>query len=309
MCLMLAGLRGIDEDIWKAARVDGIPMWKTYLFIIIPMMRPVFITTLVIIASGIVTRLRPGRGADQRRARHRLRSAGEICLRLDVPCPESRPGLRRLDDDAADGGHRHRALGLSRIRTEASVADTGSLTMQPPGSTRLRPRSRGPSGPKPRRTLSRTQHHALRHAVRRGGLLSAAALRDDRHIAQGHAGNPARQHLRAAARDHLRALGEGMGDRLHRPQLRRAVARLLEFGPHHRSVGDRLDRDRLGQRLRARQLALQGRRSVLHDPDRRRLHPLSGDDLSDRHRAARDRHLRHLEGPRHRPHAFSACRS
>ncbi|HZJ33237.1 MAG TPA: sugar ABC transporter permease [Vicinamibacterales bacterium] len=54
MCLMLAGLRGIDEDIWKAARLDGIPMWKTYVFIIIPMMRPVFITTLVIIASGIV---------------------------------------------------------------------------------------------------------------------------------------------------------------------------------------------------------------------------------------------------------------
>ncbi|WP_206508511.1 carbohydrate ABC transporter permease [Silicimonas algicola] len=54
MVLMLAGLRGIDGDIWKAARVDGIPMWKTYLFIVIPMMRPVFITTLVIIASGIV---------------------------------------------------------------------------------------------------------------------------------------------------------------------------------------------------------------------------------------------------------------
>ena len=54
MCLLLAGLRGIDEDIWKAARVDGIPMWKTYLFIVIPMMRPVFITTLVIITSGIV---------------------------------------------------------------------------------------------------------------------------------------------------------------------------------------------------------------------------------------------------------------
>ncbi|MBA4798814.1 carbohydrate ABC transporter permease [Rhizobium rosettiformans] len=54
MCLLLAGLRGIDEDIWKASRVDGIPMWKTYVFIIIPMMRPVFITTLVIITSGIV---------------------------------------------------------------------------------------------------------------------------------------------------------------------------------------------------------------------------------------------------------------
>ena len=54
MCLMLAGLRGIDEDIWKAARVDGIPVWKTYVYVVIPMMRPVFVTTLVIIASGIV---------------------------------------------------------------------------------------------------------------------------------------------------------------------------------------------------------------------------------------------------------------
>lgn len=54
MCLMLAGLRGIDQEIWKAARVDGIPMWKTYVFIVIPMMRPVFVTTLVLIASGIV---------------------------------------------------------------------------------------------------------------------------------------------------------------------------------------------------------------------------------------------------------------
>lgn len=54
MCLMLAGLRGIDEDIWKATRIDGIPMWKTYLLVIIPMMRPVFITTLVIITAGIV---------------------------------------------------------------------------------------------------------------------------------------------------------------------------------------------------------------------------------------------------------------
>jgi glucose/mannose transport system permease protein len=54
MCIMLAGLRGIDEDIWKAARVDGIPTWKTYAVIIVPMMRPVFITTLVLVASGII---------------------------------------------------------------------------------------------------------------------------------------------------------------------------------------------------------------------------------------------------------------
>lgn len=54
MVLMLAGLRGIDQDIWKASRVDGIPKWKTYIFIIIPMMKPVFITALVLITSGIV---------------------------------------------------------------------------------------------------------------------------------------------------------------------------------------------------------------------------------------------------------------
>lgn len=54
MVLMLSGLRGIDDDIWKAARIDGIPLWKTYIFIVIPMMRPTFVTTLVLITSGIV---------------------------------------------------------------------------------------------------------------------------------------------------------------------------------------------------------------------------------------------------------------
>lgn len=54
MCLMLAGLRGIDEDVWKASRVDGIPAWKTYTFIVIPMMRPVLVTTLVLVTAGII---------------------------------------------------------------------------------------------------------------------------------------------------------------------------------------------------------------------------------------------------------------
>jgi len=54
MCLMLAGLRGIDEDVWKATKIDGIPAWKTYVMVVIPMMRPVFITTLVLITSAII---------------------------------------------------------------------------------------------------------------------------------------------------------------------------------------------------------------------------------------------------------------
>jgi glucose/mannose transport system permease protein len=54
MALMLAGLRGIDDDIWKAAKVDGIPTWRTYIQIVLPMMKPVLVTTFVIVVSGAV---------------------------------------------------------------------------------------------------------------------------------------------------------------------------------------------------------------------------------------------------------------
>ena len=54
MALMLAGLRGIDEEIWKAAKIDGIPTWRTYLQIVIPMMKPVLVTTFVFVASGAI---------------------------------------------------------------------------------------------------------------------------------------------------------------------------------------------------------------------------------------------------------------
>lgn len=54
MCILLAGMRGIDDDIWKACRVDGISTVKTYVVVIIPMMRPVFVTAVVLIASGII---------------------------------------------------------------------------------------------------------------------------------------------------------------------------------------------------------------------------------------------------------------
>ncbi|WP_082555059.1 carbohydrate ABC transporter permease [Devosia sp. Root635] len=54
MVLMLAGLRGVDDEIWKAARVDGIPTWRTYVSIVLPMMRGVLVTAVVLIGSGIV---------------------------------------------------------------------------------------------------------------------------------------------------------------------------------------------------------------------------------------------------------------
>ncbi len=54
MALMLAGLRGIDEEIWKAAKIDGIPTWRTYIQIVLPMMKPVLVTTFVFVASGAI---------------------------------------------------------------------------------------------------------------------------------------------------------------------------------------------------------------------------------------------------------------
>lgn len=54
MALMLAGLRGIDEEIWKAARLDGIPTWRVYLAIVLPMMGPTLATVFTLLATGVV---------------------------------------------------------------------------------------------------------------------------------------------------------------------------------------------------------------------------------------------------------------
>ncbi len=54
MAIMLAGLRGIDEDIWKAARIDGIPAWRTYVSVIAPMLGASFATASVLLATSVV---------------------------------------------------------------------------------------------------------------------------------------------------------------------------------------------------------------------------------------------------------------
>ena len=54
MAIMLAGLRGIDPDIWKAARVDGIPPWRTYLSVILPMMSGSFATAGILLSASVV---------------------------------------------------------------------------------------------------------------------------------------------------------------------------------------------------------------------------------------------------------------
>ena len=103
MALMLAGLRGIDEDLWKAARVDGIPTWRVYVSIVLPLLGPTLATVFVLLFTGVVkvfdsvvsmTQGGPGTASDVPakfimdhlfgRANIALASAGSIVLLLMV---------------------------------------------------------------------------------------------------------------------------------------------------------------------------------------------------------------------------------
>jgi len=54
MIIVLAGLRAIDPEIWRAARVDGIPTWRAYVSVVLPMLRPILVTCLVLIVVAVV---------------------------------------------------------------------------------------------------------------------------------------------------------------------------------------------------------------------------------------------------------------
>jgi len=50
MSMFLAGLRGIDNEILKAAQIDGASNWSLYRRIVIPLLRPAFLSAFVILA-------------------------------------------------------------------------------------------------------------------------------------------------------------------------------------------------------------------------------------------------------------------
>jgi glucose/mannose transport system permease protein len=54
MALLLAALRGIDEDIWKAARLDGVPVWRVYVSIVIPMISPAIATVFLLLSTASI---------------------------------------------------------------------------------------------------------------------------------------------------------------------------------------------------------------------------------------------------------------
>ncbi|MFV0293711.1 MAG: carbohydrate ABC transporter permease [Paracoccus sp. (in: a-proteobacteria)] len=50
MAMFLAGLRGIDNEMLKAAQIDGASNWNLYRRIVIPLLRPAFLSAFVILA-------------------------------------------------------------------------------------------------------------------------------------------------------------------------------------------------------------------------------------------------------------------
>jgi glucose/mannose transport system permease protein len=54
MAIMLAGLRGVDPEIWKAARLDGIPKWRVYVSIVVPMLGATMSTVFLLLAVAVV---------------------------------------------------------------------------------------------------------------------------------------------------------------------------------------------------------------------------------------------------------------
>jgi glucose/mannose transport system permease protein len=48
MAILLSGLRGIDEEIWKATELDGIPKWRVYLSVVLPMIGSSVATAFVL---------------------------------------------------------------------------------------------------------------------------------------------------------------------------------------------------------------------------------------------------------------------
>lgn len=48
MIMMLAGMQGIPDDLYEAASLDGAGIWKKFIHVTLPGLRPIIITTLVL---------------------------------------------------------------------------------------------------------------------------------------------------------------------------------------------------------------------------------------------------------------------
>ena len=122
MAMFLAGLRGIDNEILKAAQIDGASNWSLYRRIVIPQLRPAFMSAFVVLAHmaiksyDLVVALTGGGPGTRDRAARDV----HVFLHLHAQPDGHRRGLGRdhADDDRRD----HRALSLVRTAGEEVMA-------------------------------------------------------------------------------------------------------------------------------------------------------------------------------------------
>ena len=119
MALFLAGLRGIDDSIIKAAQVDGASLPRIYWRIIIPSLRPVFFSTLMVLAHLAIksfdlvmalTAGGPGFATDL---------PATFMYAMSLLARPDRPGRGQRHDDAGDRGGDRRALPVLRTAEQA----------------------------------------------------------------------------------------------------------------------------------------------------------------------------------------------
>ncbi|MBV1703568.1 MAG: sugar ABC transporter permease [Hyphomicrobiales bacterium] len=53
MAILLAGLRGVDAELWKATKIDAIPTWRVYWSVILPTLGPMLTTAAVLLAVSV----------------------------------------------------------------------------------------------------------------------------------------------------------------------------------------------------------------------------------------------------------------
>ena len=305
MAILLAGLRGIDEEIWKAAKIDGIPTWRTYLFIVAADDAGRCATALILQIVGVVrvfdlvvamTQGGPGISTqmpaiyviqhitDRANVGQGMAAATMMLLPVDRRCI------------APAGFLQWRASAVK----ESGMMTSRRAAMTAAGTARI---DAGPRGPRPKRlTLGRVGIYAF--LIIAALFFLHAALGDDHDVAEVDAGDPLRQHLHTARASStfdpwVKAWDTACTGR----DCNGLKPGLLELGEDHRCSVPRLDHRRRAQRLCAGFWQLQGLRAACSPscvfgafvPYQVLIYPLIIG-------LRRSRPVRHAAGHRHRPH-------
>ena len=150
---MLAGLRGVDEDLRKAARIDGVPIWRYYTSIVLPLLRPMVVTAAVLLATSVaklydlvvaMTLGGPGIATEvpAKFVMDHLFERNNIALGTPVSIEGDGPDYQTYLKQSAEKAAANAAkLAAAKKKAEEAIAQAAAATSLPPGDPN------GPPGP------------------------------------------------------------------------------------------------------------------------------------------------------------------